>query len=64
MTKFVAITRQLSSRVWRFEDRDFDIEKFGIGMDCVLSGELFGGNAPGVGINASEQKQNTRRLVR
>lgn len=31
MTKFVAITRQLSSTVWRFEDRDFNIDTFGIG---------------------------------
>lgn len=64
MTKFVAITRHLSSRVWRFEDRDFNIDKFGIGTDCVLPSEPFGGNAPGVGINDRNQKQSTRKLVR
>jgi hypothetical protein len=41
--------------VWRFEDCDFYIDKFGIGTDCVLLGELFGGNTPGVGIDDGEQ---------
>jgi hypothetical protein len=32
MTKFVAISTVVK-QVWRFEDRDFNIDKFGIGMD-------------------------------
>jgi hypothetical protein len=51
--------------VWRFEDRDFDIDDFGIGTEHVLSVEFFGGNAPGVGIddNTAYKAARTIRAV-
>jgi hypothetical protein len=62
--EIVAITRQLSSRVWRFEDRDFKIDKFGIGTDCVLSVEFLGGNAPGWTLTIRSEQCSEHKAAR